>query len=105
TRLSGARIKRGADREAALRMSRMLEEADWRSLYPKSRVDGIEEIDGRRCYKVLLLPSADRRVEWFDAETGLLARRSSVELGASGEVPLTYSVESWRVLEGLKQPS
>lgn len=97
TRLSGPRIKRGADRDLALAGARMLEEADWRSLYPQSRVEGTEQIGGRTCYKLVLLPSADNRVEWFDAETGLLARRL-----ASDSV---YTVETWRVQDGLKQPA
>ena len=33
---SGVRIKRGMERDEAMRDSRMLEEADWRDLYPKS---------------------------------------------------------------------
>ena len=105
TRLSGVRIKRGADREVAIRTSRMLEEADWHSLYPKSRVEGIEDIEGKPCYKVLLLPSADRKIEWFDSRSGLLARRSSVELSAAGEIPNVYTMETWRVQDGLKQPA
>ena len=105
TRLSGPRIKRGADRDVAIRTARMLEEADWRSLYPRSRVEGLETIDGKRCWKVLLLPSADQRTEWFDADTGLLARRSSMEMSAAGETRFVYSMESWQVRDGLKQPS
>ena len=104
TKLSGPRIKRGPDREEALRGSRMLEEADWHSLYPKSRVEGIETINGKPCYKVLLLPSADQRAEWFDLSTGLLARRASVVLASAGATPVSYTVESWRVRDGLNQP-
>ena len=54
---SGVRIKRGMERDEAIRDSRMPEEADWRGLYPKSQLAGIETIGGERCYKVLLLPS------------------------------------------------
>ena len=104
TRLSGPRIKRGPERDEAMRGSGMLQEADWRSLFPKSRVEAIEAINDRACYKVLLLPSADDKTEWFDVETGLLARRSSVALDSGGPTQVTYTVESWRVRDGLKQP-
>ena len=76
----------------------MLEEADWRSLYPDSRVHGIEEIDGKRCYRVSLLPSAVQKTEWFDVETGLLARRSSMEPLPEGAIESSYTVESWALL-------
>ena len=104
TKLSGPRIKRGADRDEALRSSRMLEEADWHTLYPKSRVEAVEPVNGRPCYKVLLLPSAEQKTEWFDVTTGLLARRASVALVSSGATPVSYTVEGWRVQDGLKQP-
>jgi hypothetical protein len=101
TPLSGARIRKGADRDEALRGSRMLEEADWHSRYPKSRVDAVEEIDGRSCYKVRLLPSPEQKTEWFDVATGLLVRRSAIEAGAT---PVSYTVETWHTQDGLKQP-
>jgi hypothetical protein len=105
TKLSGPRIKRGPDRDQAIRSSRMLEEADWHSLYPKSRVEAVEQVNGKPCYKVLLLPSAEQKTEWFEVSTGLLARRASVTLASTGEIPTRYTVESWSVQDGLKQPS
>ncbi|MDQ1468541.1 MAG: hypothetical protein QOJ99_21, partial [Bryobacterales bacterium] len=104
TKLSGPRIKRGPDRDEAIRSSRMLEEADWHALYPKSRVEAVEPVNGKPCYKVLLLPSADQKAEWFEITTGLLARRASVALSSGGATPVSYTVESWRVQDGLKQP-
>jgi hypothetical protein len=102
---SGVRIKNGAEREEALRDSRMLEEADWRSLYPKSRLAGIETIAGQRCYKVLLLPSPIEKVEWFSVASGLLVQRASSEISPSGDTPAGYTVEQWATSDGIKQPS
>ncbi len=105
SQLAGPRIKHGEDRDQALRSSHMLEEADWRSLYPKSTVDGAEHVNGKFCYRVSLLPSAERRMEWFDIETGLLVRRTSLEPSGDGEIAVSETVESWNWHEGLKQPS
>jgi hypothetical protein len=101
---SGVRIKRGTEREEALRDSRMLEEADWRSLYPKSRVAGIETIGSERCYKVLLVPSPAEKIEWFSVSSGLLVRRASSEISASGDTPTGYTVEQWSESGGISQP-
>jgi hypothetical protein len=105
SRFSGVRIKRGMEREEAIRDARMLEEADWRRLYPKSQVAGIETIGGQRCYKVLLLPSVNEKVEWFDAVTGFLVQRSWQELSSSGETPAGYTVEEWTERGGIMQPT
>jgi hypothetical protein len=102
---SGVRIKNGMEREEALRDSRMLEEADWRALYPKSRLAGIETIAGQRCYKVLLLPSPIEKVEWFSVASGLLVQRASSEISPSGDTPAGYTVEQWATHDGIKQPS
>jgi len=104
TKLSGPRIKRGPDRDEAIHSAHMLEEGDWRRLYPQSRVDGIEKVGGSFCYKLRLLPSAEQKTEWFDVATGLLARRDSVTLSSNGAIPVSYTVESWKVHDGLKQP-
>ena len=101
---SGVRIKRGMERDEAIRDSRMLEEADWRDLYPKSQVAGVETIDQERCYKVLLLPSSTRKIEWFSVSSGLLVKRSAYELSTSGDTPAGYTVEEWAERGGIKQP-
>ena len=97
TKLSGPRIKHGVDRDEAIRAARMLEEADWRRLFPKSRVADVEEIEGRRCYRVSMLPSDEGRAEWFDAETGLLVKQETLDS--------VSTVESWLERDGLKQPA
>jgi hypothetical protein len=102
---SGVRIKRGMEREEAIRDSRMLEEADWRDIYPKSRVAGIETIGAERCYKVLLLPSPIEKTEWFSVSSGLLVQRSSFEISSAGETPAGYTVEEWADRGGIEQPA
>ena len=102
---SGVRIKRGTEREEAILDARMLEEADWRELYPKSQVAGIETIGQERCYKVLLLPSPTQKTEWFSISSGLLVKRSAYELSPSGDTPAGYTVEAWAEHDGIKQPS
>jgi hypothetical protein len=102
---SGVRIKHGLERAEAIRDSRMLEEADWRELYPRSQVAGIEAVGPERCYKVLLLPSPTHKTEWFSVSTGLLVKRSAYELSPSGDTPAGYTVEEWAERGGVKQPA
>jgi len=102
---SGVRIKHGMERDEAMRDARILEEADWRALYPRSRVAGVETINGERSYKVLLLPSPTQKTEWFSIATGLMVRRSAYELSSAGDMPAGYTVEEWTSRDGIKQPS
>ena len=88
TKLSGARIKHGADRYEAIRSARMLEEGRWREFYPRSQVEAVETVEGSRCFRVALLPSADRRTGVVRADTGLLVRQRADRSEAE-----TYTVE------------
>ena len=105
TQLAGPRVKHGIEREQALRSARMLEEADWKSRYPRSTVDGAEHVAGKLCYRVSFLPATDRRMEWFDLETGLLVRKSWVEPSGEGEIAVSETVESWAWTDGLMRPN
>ncbi len=102
SRFSGVRIKRGAERDEAIRESRLMEEADWRLYYPNPHLTGVEDIDGNPCYRVALSPG---RVDWFDQKTGLLVRREAEELSAEGLTSAGYTVEQWAVSGGLRIPS
>lgn len=102
---SGVRIKHGMERDEAMRDARMLEEADWRTLYPQSRVAAIESVGAERCYKVLLLPSPTQKTEWFSVATGLLVKRSASELSPEGDTPAGYTVEEWATHSKIRQPS
>jgi hypothetical protein len=116
THFSGPRIKTAMEREEAMRDSHILEEADWRSWYPNAKVEGIETIGSRLCYKVALRPAGVEKPvgvekpagveknEWFDIASGLLVRRSSFEISSEGETPVGYTVEQWAEQDGLKQP-
>ena len=99
---SGVRIKRGAEKDEAIREARMLEEADWRSHYPHARLTGLETIGDRPCYKVQLDTDT---TEWFDVATALLVRRLTSELSPSGAIPVGFTVEEWADHGGLHQPS
>jgi hypothetical protein len=105
TRFSGPRIKTGTERNEAIRDSHILEEADWRSWYPNAKVEGVETVGSRRCYKVALHPAGTEKTEWFDVTSGLLVRRASSESSSTGETSVGYTVEQWTEQGGLTQPS
>ena len=92
SRFSGARIKYGAERDEALRDARMMEEADWRALYPRPKLVGVEDIAGRPCYRVAL---SEDRTEWFEEANGLLVRRQSSEISSDGPTSSGFTVEEW----------
>lgn len=102
---SGVRIKHGMERDEAMRDAHILEEADWRTLYPRSLVAGVDLINGEQCYKVVLLPSPTQKTEWFSIATGLLVKRSAYELSSLGDTSAGYTVEDWATHDGIKQPS
>ena len=101
---SGVRIKHGVERDEALRDARMLEEADWRSLYPKSRLVGIENIGGESCYKIPLLPSPTEERSGSASLPDCWCAARLPKFPQLATRPAGYTVEQWAEHDGIKQP-
>ena len=86
--MQGPHVKDGAERAQALQTSRFNGELHWRETYKTAETTGIEAVDGKDCYKVVLTPAEGSPVtHYYDKETGLLAKMSLISQTPMGEVP------------------
>lgn len=90
--MTGPRIKAGSEKAFAIRGARFHGELNWRDIYSKAEVAGVESVDGRACYKVLLTPEgeSDATVRFYDKESGLLVKIVMTLKSPQGE----FAVES-----------
>lgn len=103
--VQGPRIKTGEERALALREAAFNAPVRWRELYAKAEVTGIEEIEGRPCYKVLLTPPVGKPVtHYYDRESGLLAKVAMVVASPMGDVPVEIFVGDYREVSGVRVP-
>lgn len=101
----GPLIKSGEERELALRAAAWNGEIRLRELYPAITVTGIEQVDGRPCYKLLLTPPAGASLtRYFDQQSGLLVRNVMQVATPAGEVNVETNVSDYRDVDGVRTP-
>jgi len=85
--MQGPHIQEGAEKTQAVLTNRFNGELHWRELYKTVETTGIEAIDGKDCYKVVLTPAEGSAVtHFYDKESGLLSKLSVIAQSPAGEI-------------------
>jgi len=89
--LRGALIKEGQERDDALRDAQFDRLVNFRTLHKKIECLGLETVEGKQCYKVVLTPNVGSpQTVYYDRDSGLTVRSESMLATAAG----TFSVVS-----------
>ncbi|MFB3828377.1 MAG: hypothetical protein ACE15B_16530 [Bryobacteraceae bacterium] len=103
--VQGARLKEGEEKTQALRAAEFNAELNWRKTYPKAEVAGVEDVDGKPCYKIVLTPETGTAVtRYYDKASGLMVRTSMTVKTPMGEIPMDSYVSDFRPEGGLLLP-
>jgi uncharacterized protein DUF620 len=95
--MQGPRIKEGEEKAKALESARLNGEAQWRDVYKSAETTGVEAVDGKDCYKVVLTPKTGSLVtKWYDKETNLLVKTSATLKTAMGEIQSEATMSDYR---------
>jgi len=86
--MQGPHVKEGAERAQAMLTERFNGELNWRETYKTAETTGVEAVDGKDCYKVVLTPAEGSAVtHFYDKDSGLLTKVSLITQTPMGEVP------------------
>jgi hypothetical protein len=103
--VQGARLLEGAEREAKLRSMTFNDEVRWRELYPKVECTGVEDVEGKPAYKVVLTPKAGKPItQYYDKASRLLVKSVQTEEGPMGEIPIEGLVGNYKKVDGVLIP-
>ncbi len=95
--IQGARIKTGDEASAAIRESAMDAHTNWKKYYKSAEVTGIETVDGKTCYKVLMTPlSGAPETDYYDKDSGLLIKQSATYDTPMGKIPMEVTMSDYR---------
>jgi hypothetical protein len=95
--MQGPRIKEGDERGEALLHARFNADLLWRDLYSHAETAGVESIDGKDCYKVVLTPKSGNPItKWYDKESGLLLKMRVKANSPMGEIDSDSVVSDYR---------
>ncbi len=103
--MQGARIKEGDERAAALKSANFKNRAHWQEFYKSAETVGVETVDGKACYKIVLTPKEGKpETEYYDKTSGLLVKQTATLKTPMGEIPVETSVSDYRKEGGLMVP-
>jgi hypothetical protein len=79
----------------------------WRLQIKQVRTEAREQIDGRDCYRVRLVPRGNSPplLRWYDRQTGMLYRTQTALSTDMGALPTVMTFEEYRNVAGLKWPT
>jgi zinc protease len=103
--LKGPRVKTGEERAVYLRAASIHHDTRWRDFFDKVECTGIEPIDGRICYRVVLTPKDGQpETRYYDKKTFLLVRTNMIMKNEMGEIPAESMVSDYKTVEGVLVP-
>jgi hypothetical protein len=95
--MQGPHVKDGAERAQAMQAARFNGELHWRETYKAAEITGVEAVDGKDCYKVVLTPAEGSAVtHFYDKDSGLLTKMSMISQSAAGEIAVDSFPSDYR---------
>jgi hypothetical protein len=104
--LLGPRVKSGVERAEAIREGRLDSAVNWRKLYPKVEIAGIETIDGQECYKVVMTPAEGQPITgYYQKKSGLQVKLTTVAASQMGDIPVEMLASDYKNFGGILEPA
>jgi len=101
----GPVIKAGFERDMALYGATLDADLRWREFITSAETAGLEQIDGRPCYKLLLCwGEGSELTRFYDKETGLLTKGLMRVKLPQGQFTMETSFQDYRTAGGVLQP-
>ncbi len=104
--LEGARLKEGEEKEAAIRAaSSETKLLDWKKFYKSITTAGMEDVDGKPAYKVVLTPLTGKpETEYYDKANNLLVKQTATVATPMGEIAVQTLLSDYRKEGGILIP-
>jgi len=95
--VQGPRIKEGDEKAETLLQGKFNPDFTWRDLFKSVETLGVETLDGKECYKVLLTPKAGAPItKWYDKQNGLLLKMSLTSKTPMGDIQSDSAFSDYR---------
>lgn len=103
--LQGPRILDGDEKIEAKRAAMLAVISNWRDVYKEARTVGSEDVDGKPAWKVEMTAKEGKpETFYFDKESGLLVKTSSVRTTPLGDIPAETDMTDFRPVDGIITP-
>lgn len=105
TTMMGPEIKKGSERAAILREATFNGILNWKALYKSVECVGVEEVEGKPCYKVVMTPK-EGSVEtvYYDKKTSLMVKMETKLETPMGTIAIVSVVSDYKKVDGTLVP-
>ena len=94
--MQGPQLKKGEELADSLREAFFHKENEWRSIYKSAELSGVEDVEGKPAYKVVLTPKDGKpETQYYDQSSGYLVRQQSVRKTAFGDIPVDVTIGAY----------
>jgi zinc protease len=84
--MMGPHVKEGPERAQAILSTRFNAELNWRDLFKDAKTAGVETVDGKECYKVVMTPAEGGPItEFYDKQSSLMVKTTMTIQSPMGE--------------------
>jgi outer membrane lipoprotein-sorting protein len=84
--MMGPHVKEGAEKAQAELAARFNAELNWRTLFKEAKTTGVDTVDGKECYKVVLTPAEGSAItQCYDKQTNLMVKMTMTAQSPLGE--------------------
>lgn len=105
TTMTGPRLKEGAEKAQVLRAATFNAELRWRDIFKKAECTGIEAVDGRDCYVVVLTPEDGAPfTNYIDKSSYLTLKVTTTLTMPMGSLPIEVLFSDYRKVDGILLP-
>jgi zinc protease len=103
--LVGDRLLEGEEKDAFLLSAEFHRDVRWKEVYQKAECTGIEDVDGKPAYKVVVTPKTGKPItQFFDKTSHLEVKRVTTQKGPMGEIEVEIYPGDYRKVDGLLMP-
>ncbi len=103
--MAGPQIKEGKEKALLLHLNTFDRLAYWRKSFKTVETSGLEDVNGRPCYRVLATPhEAPPQTLFFDRDTHLLSKLTMTMETQAGTVPMESYFGDHKAVDGIRIP-
>jgi len=102
TTMGGPRLLEGQEKEDYLREATFDRFVTWKTVYSKAECTGIDDIDGRQCFKVIMTPkSGNPQTFFFDTKSYLIVKSETTFSLQTGDVLIESYGFDYKEVDGI----
>jgi zinc protease len=103
--LTGERDLDGEEKESFIRESSFYKELLWKELYDKVECVGVEDVNGKPAYKLVLTPKSGKPVtEYYDKTTHLIVKQTATSVTPNGEITVDSYPSDFKMVDAIMVP-